>query len=191
MSRTYAVGYFVGSLSSTSINRVLSKALIALAPDDLEFIELPIGNLPLYSPDYDADYPPEARALKEAIAGMDAVLRAADGVAGRLPERCEPRIRSTTSAVCPASNVGSVSSTKRCVAARVDEHVAGTGGGDQRAGVVRPVGAEELVVGVAVHLQGDTAGESPKSSRLVADSRKPPRGHPAGTARAGGSTRHP
>ncbi|WP_019136735.1 NADPH-dependent FMN reductase [Cellulomonas massiliensis] len=74
MPRTYTVGYFVGSLSSTSINRVLSRALIALAPDDLEFVEIPIGNLPLYSPDYDADYPPEARALKETIARVDAVL---------------------------------------------------------------------------------------------------------------------
>lgn len=35
--RTYKVGYFVGSLSSTSINRVLSKALIRLAREDLEF----------------------------------------------------------------------------------------------------------------------------------------------------------
>ena len=68
------VGYFVGSLSSTSINRVLSRALIRLAPDDLEFSEIPIGNLPLYSPDYDADYPPEALALKEAIARSAAVL---------------------------------------------------------------------------------------------------------------------
>ena len=33
----------------------------------------PIGNLPL-SPDFDADYPPEARALKEALAASDAVL---------------------------------------------------------------------------------------------------------------------
>jgi chromate reductase len=74
MSRNYTVGYFVGSLSSTSINRILSRALIALAPHDLVFVELPIGNLPLYSPDYDSDYPPEARALKAAIAGVDAVL---------------------------------------------------------------------------------------------------------------------
>ena len=72
--RTYRVGYFVGSLSSTSINRVLATALIELAPDDLEFIEIPIGDLPLYSPDYDSDFPPEGRALKEAIASMDAVL---------------------------------------------------------------------------------------------------------------------
>jgi chromate reductase len=71
---TYQVGYFVGSLSSTSINRTLSKALIALAPDDLEFTEIPIGNLPLYSPDFDADYPPEAIALKDEISRSDAVL---------------------------------------------------------------------------------------------------------------------
>ena len=56
---TYQVGYFVGSLSSTSINRILSRALINLAPPDLAFTEIPIGNLPLYSPDFDADYPPE------------------------------------------------------------------------------------------------------------------------------------
>jgi chromate reductase len=73
-TRTYKVGYFVGSLSSTSINRVLSRALIKLAPDDLEFTEIPIGDLPLYSPDYDANYPPEATALKEAIARSDAIL---------------------------------------------------------------------------------------------------------------------
>ncbi len=74
MPRTYTVGYFVGSLSSTSINRILSKALIRLAPDDLSFVEIPIGNLPLYSPDFDAQYPPEAQALKDSLAGVDAVL---------------------------------------------------------------------------------------------------------------------
>jgi chromate reductase, NAD(P)H dehydrogenase (quinone) len=71
---TYKVGYFVGSLSSKSINRILSKALIRLAPEDLEFSEIPIDNLPLYSPDYDENYPPEATALKEAIDRADAVL---------------------------------------------------------------------------------------------------------------------
>jgi chromate reductase len=68
------VGYFIGSLSSTSINRVLSKALIRVAPDDMEFTEIPIADLPLYSPDYDNDYPPEARALKASMAAVDAVL---------------------------------------------------------------------------------------------------------------------
>ena len=74
MLTSYKVGYFVGSLSSTSINRILSRALIRLAPEDLEFTEIPIGNLLLYSPDFDANFPPEATALKEAIAASDAVL---------------------------------------------------------------------------------------------------------------------
>ncbi|CAG1019122.1 Vanillin dehydrogenase [Burkholderiaceae bacterium] len=33
---TYKVGYFVGSLASTSINRLLAKALVRLAPAELE-----------------------------------------------------------------------------------------------------------------------------------------------------------
>ena len=70
----YKVGYFVGSLSSTSVNRELAKALIRVAPDDLEFAEIPIRDLPLYSPDFDANYPPEALALKEAIHSSDAIL---------------------------------------------------------------------------------------------------------------------
>jgi chromate reductase len=71
---TYKVGYFVGSLSSKSINRELSRALLKLAPGDLEFHEIPIRDLPLYSPDFDPDYPPEAMALKEAIRRSQAVL---------------------------------------------------------------------------------------------------------------------
>src|SRR6476646_9686587 len=71
---TIQVGYFVGSLSSTSINRVLSRALIRLTPEDMSFTEIPIGDLPLYSPDYDDDFPPEATALKASIAAVDAVL---------------------------------------------------------------------------------------------------------------------
>jgi len=77
---SYDIGYFVGSLSSTSINRELSRALIRLAPEDLEFTEIPIGNLPLYSPDHDANYPPEAIELKEAIRRSDAVLFCHPGI---------------------------------------------------------------------------------------------------------------
>ena len=72
--RSYKVGYFVGSLSSTSINRLLSKALVRLAPPELQMTEIAIKELPLYSADYDADYPPVARAFKQAIADVDAVL---------------------------------------------------------------------------------------------------------------------
>lgn len=70
----YKVGYLVGSLSSTSINRLLAKALVRLAPPELELTEIPIKDLPLYSQDYDADFPPVARAFKKAITDVDAIL---------------------------------------------------------------------------------------------------------------------
>jgi len=70
----FRIGVIVGSLSSTSINRKLAHALEKLGPDSLEFVEIPFGELPLYSQDYDADFPPAARAWKEALAGIDAVL---------------------------------------------------------------------------------------------------------------------
>jgi len=70
----YKVGYFVGSLSSRSINRELSKALIRLAPEDLDFHEIPIRDLPLYSQDYDANYPPAAMRFKDLIHQSQAVL---------------------------------------------------------------------------------------------------------------------
>lgn len=70
----YKVGYLVGSLSSRSINRLLARALAKLAPPQLQFVEIPLRDLPLYSQDYDADFPPVARAFKQAIAEADAVL---------------------------------------------------------------------------------------------------------------------
>src|SRR5690554_2708459 len=71
---TFKVGYLIGSLSSTSIKRRLAKALVRLAPESLDMREIPIGDLPLYSQDYDANYPEVAQALKRAIAQVDAVL---------------------------------------------------------------------------------------------------------------------
>ena len=70
----YRVGYIIGSLSTDSINRTLAKALIRLAPSQLAFVEIPIGALPLYNRDFDNDYPQAGRALKDAIAAVDAVL---------------------------------------------------------------------------------------------------------------------
>jgi len=70
----FTVGYLVGSLAKASLNRLLSKALIRLAPPGLQMVEISFKDLPLYSPDYEADYPAVAKALKEAIASADAVL---------------------------------------------------------------------------------------------------------------------
>jgi chromate reductase len=70
----YTVGYFVGSLSTSSINRLLAKALVRLAPAELGLTEIPLKDLPLYNRDHDDAYPPVATAFKEAIAGVDAVL---------------------------------------------------------------------------------------------------------------------
>lgn len=70
----YKVGYFIGSLAAASINRKLAGALIRLAPSNLEFSEISFRDLPLYSYDYDADFPPAARAFKDAIAAADAIL---------------------------------------------------------------------------------------------------------------------
>jgi chromate reductase len=71
---TYNVGYFVGSLARASINRKLALALVRLAPTELKLSEISFRDLPPYSYDYDADYPPVARALKDAIAAVDAVM---------------------------------------------------------------------------------------------------------------------
>jgi chromate reductase, NAD(P)H dehydrogenase (quinone) len=71
---TYKVGYIVVSLAAASINRKLAKAMIRLAPPELEFAEISIKDLPLYSYDYDAHYPAAGRAFKHALASVDAVL---------------------------------------------------------------------------------------------------------------------
>jgi chromate reductase len=68
------LGYFVGSLAKNSINRKLARALVRLAPAEFSSAEIRFDELPHYSWDYDADYPPLARAFKQSIAAVDAVL---------------------------------------------------------------------------------------------------------------------
>jgi chromate reductase, NAD(P)H dehydrogenase (quinone) len=71
---TFNVGYMIGSIAKDSINRKLAGALVKLAPEELTMKEIPYRDLPIYSYDYDADYPPVARAFKDALASVDAVL---------------------------------------------------------------------------------------------------------------------
>ena len=46
---THKVGYLIGSLAKGSINRKLAKALVRLAPPQLEMTEISFADLPLYS----------------------------------------------------------------------------------------------------------------------------------------------
>lgn len=71
---SYNVGYLVGSLARESINRKLAYALLKLAPDELDFREISFHELPLYSYDYDDDFPQVVRDFKDAIARSDAIL---------------------------------------------------------------------------------------------------------------------
>lgn len=68
------VGIIVGSLSSTSINREVARAMINLAPDGTELEIIDIAALPMYSPDYDANYPAAARTFKEHVESVDGVI---------------------------------------------------------------------------------------------------------------------
>ena len=72
--KSWKVGYLIGSIAKASINRRLAGALVRLAPEAMTLTEIPIAELPLYSYDYDADFPPVARTFKEAIAASDAIL---------------------------------------------------------------------------------------------------------------------
>ena len=71
---SYRIGYLIGSLSSTSINRTLAEVLITLAPPQLDFVEIPIGELPLFSRDLEADMPDAAIAFKDAVASAEGLL---------------------------------------------------------------------------------------------------------------------
>lgn len=72
--RDVKVGYLIGSLAKASINRKLAKALVRLAPTEMQLSEISFADLPLYSYDYDADFPAAARAFKAALAEAEAVL---------------------------------------------------------------------------------------------------------------------
>jgi len=72
--KNFKVGYLIGSLAKKSINRKMARALVRLAPANLEMKEIDYRDLPLYSYDYDPDYPKTARDFKQAIASSDAIL---------------------------------------------------------------------------------------------------------------------
>jgi len=70
----YHIAVVVGSLRRESFNRQLAQAVISLAPADFTFEFIDIGTLPLYSQDYDADYPEVAKHLKQRVEAADGLL---------------------------------------------------------------------------------------------------------------------
>ncbi|MCC2307984.1 NADPH-dependent FMN reductase [Cellulomonas chengniuliangii] len=68
------VGCLVGSLAQGSLNRLLAEALAARAPEGVKIAEIPIGDLPMFNRDLEADYPRVAVTFKEALAACDALL---------------------------------------------------------------------------------------------------------------------
>lgn len=81
----YKVGYLIGSLAAQSINRKLAKALVRLAPSQLDMTEISFKDLPLYSYDYDAAFPAVATKFKNAIASAEAVLSLRRNIIGPSP----------------------------------------------------------------------------------------------------------
>ena len=71
---TLQVAIIVGSLRRESINRRLANALIKLAPEDVRFKIVEIGDLPLYNQDDDANQTDAVKRVKADIAQSDGVL---------------------------------------------------------------------------------------------------------------------
>ena len=89
----YKVGYLVGSLATASINRKLALALCRLAPPELELAEISFRELPLYSYDYDADYPAARAGLQGGDHGVGRHALCQSGVQPVHPGRAEERHR--------------------------------------------------------------------------------------------------
>ena len=70
----YRIALIVGSLRRDSYNRRLAHAMQPLAPAELAFADVAIGDLPLYNQDDDANPSPFVNKLKHEIRIADGVL---------------------------------------------------------------------------------------------------------------------
>lgn len=74
MPAPYKVAVIVGSLRKDSYNRKMAHALARLAPDTLSLEIVEIGDLPLFSQDFEKALPSAVVAFKSRIQAADAVL---------------------------------------------------------------------------------------------------------------------
>jgi chromate reductase len=68
------IAVIVGSLRRDSFNLKLANAFAKLAPADVSFNVLQIGDLPLYNQDEDGNQAPSVKRLKSEIATADGLL---------------------------------------------------------------------------------------------------------------------
>jgi len=68
------IALIVGSLRRDSLNRKLADGLMRLAPADLAFTPVQIGDLPLYNQDDDANQAASVQRMKSEIAAAQGVL---------------------------------------------------------------------------------------------------------------------
>lgn len=77
-----------GSLRAHSINTALLRTIASHAPDGVTVELVPLGELPLFNPDLEADLPEAAMAFRAAVAASDGLIVAspeyAHGVSGVL-----------------------------------------------------------------------------------------------------------
>jgi chromate reductase len=70
----YQIGVIVGSLRRDSLNRTLAQAISKLAPSELSFNFLEIGDLPLYNQDHDANQAEPVKRLKNEIKASHGII---------------------------------------------------------------------------------------------------------------------
>ncbi len=68
------IGLMVGSLRKASFNRQLANAIVQLAPENVGFKFIEIGDLPLYNQDDDDHQAAAVIRMKQEVAACDAVL---------------------------------------------------------------------------------------------------------------------
>jgi chromate reductase len=70
----YQIAVVVGSLRRDSFNRLLAKALVGLAPEELSLKEVRIDDLPLYNQDDDASPADPVKRLKAEITASQGLI---------------------------------------------------------------------------------------------------------------------
>ena len=85
-TRVIRVAAMCGSLRGASLNRMLLRAVRTRAPAGMVVLDdAPIGALPLFNPDLEADMPAVVSAFRDAVMGSDAVIVASPEYAHGIP----------------------------------------------------------------------------------------------------------